>query len=132
LLIEVQVGATAPTILAGFPRSSGYPEDAATGIAAATLAFGLLHDDLIAADDRVGGSRKFVPTGRVFLCPDVPPDRREAAACVVLDLMLVPVILAEPVFHLEDPCRRAEIFAHCYALLSKIFPPSLGEAVALF
>ena len=53
MLIEVQVGATAPTILAGFPRSSGYPEDAATGIAAATLAFGLLHDDLIAADDRV-------------------------------------------------------------------------------
>jgi PhzF family phenazine biosynthesis protein len=36
-----------------FPRSSGYPEDAATGIAAAALAFGLLHDDLIAADDRV-------------------------------------------------------------------------------
>jgi PhzF family phenazine biosynthesis protein len=36
-----------------FPRSSGYPEDAATGIAAAALAFGLLHDDLVAADDRV-------------------------------------------------------------------------------
>lgn len=35
-----------------FPRSSGYPEDAATGIAAAALAFGLLHDGSIAADDR--------------------------------------------------------------------------------
>jgi PhzF family phenazine biosynthesis protein len=35
-----------------FPRASGYPEDAATGIAAAALAFGLLEDRLIAADDR--------------------------------------------------------------------------------
>jgi PhzF family phenazine biosynthesis protein len=35
-----------------FPRSSGYPEDAATGIAAAALAFGLLRDGTIAADDR--------------------------------------------------------------------------------
>lgn len=35
-----------------FPRSSGYPEDAATGIAAAALAFGLLHDGLVAPDDR--------------------------------------------------------------------------------
>jgi PhzF family phenazine biosynthesis protein len=30
-----------------FPRSSGYPEDAATGIAAAALAFGLLRNGLI-------------------------------------------------------------------------------------
>jgi PhzF family phenazine biosynthesis protein len=36
-----------------FPRASGYPEDAATGIAAAALAFGLLHEKIIAADDRV-------------------------------------------------------------------------------
>ena len=35
-----------------FPRSSGYPEDAATGIAAAALAFGLLTDGLVAPDDR--------------------------------------------------------------------------------
>ena len=35
-----------------FPRSSGYTEDAATGIAAAALAFGLLHDGTIAPDDR--------------------------------------------------------------------------------
>lgn len=35
-----------------FPRASGYPEDAATGIAAAALAFGLLRDARIAADDR--------------------------------------------------------------------------------
>jgi predicted PhzF superfamily epimerase YddE/YHI9 len=36
-----------------FPRSSGYPEDAATGIAAAALAFGLLHDKVVSADDRL-------------------------------------------------------------------------------
>ena len=35
-----------------FPRCSGYPEDAATGIAAAALAFGLLRDGLVEADDR--------------------------------------------------------------------------------
>lgn len=35
-----------------FPRSSGYPEDAATGIAATALAFGLLQNRLVAADDR--------------------------------------------------------------------------------
>ncbi|MCJ2060171.1 PhzF family phenazine biosynthesis isomerase [Methylobacterium sp. J-048] len=35
-----------------FPRSSGYPEDAATGIAAAALAFGLLHDGTVEPDDR--------------------------------------------------------------------------------
>ncbi|MEZ5715940.1 MAG: PhzF family phenazine biosynthesis protein [Paracoccaceae bacterium] len=33
-----------------FPRASGYPEDAATGIAAAALAYGLLHSGRIAAD----------------------------------------------------------------------------------
>jgi PhzF family phenazine biosynthesis protein len=33
-----------------FPRSSGYPEDAATGIAAAALAFGLLENGLVAQD----------------------------------------------------------------------------------
>jgi PhzF family phenazine biosynthesis protein len=35
-----------------FPRSSGYPEDAATGIAASALAFGLLRNGLVGADDR--------------------------------------------------------------------------------
>lgn len=35
-----------------FPRSSGYPEDAATGIAAAALAFGLLADGSVERDDR--------------------------------------------------------------------------------
>jgi PhzF family phenazine biosynthesis protein len=35
-----------------FPRSSGYPEDAATGIAAAALAFGLLEAGRVAAEDR--------------------------------------------------------------------------------
>lgn len=33
-----------------FPKSSGYPEDAATGIAAAALAFGLLKNGLVTAD----------------------------------------------------------------------------------
>jgi PhzF family phenazine biosynthesis protein len=33
-----------------FPKSSGYPEDAATGIAAAALAFGLLRNGLVKAD----------------------------------------------------------------------------------
>lgn len=36
-----------------FPKSSGYPEDAATGIAATALSFGLLEAGLIARDDRV-------------------------------------------------------------------------------
>jgi len=35
-----------------FPRSSGYPEDAATGIAAAALAFGLLAQGSVAPDSR--------------------------------------------------------------------------------
>lgn len=35
-----------------FPKSSGYPEDAATGIAAAALAFGLLENGLVSADER--------------------------------------------------------------------------------
>jgi PhzF family phenazine biosynthesis protein len=35
-----------------FPKSSGYPEDAATGIAAAALTFGLLEAGQIAADGR--------------------------------------------------------------------------------
>jgi PhzF family phenazine biosynthesis protein len=47
-----------------FPRASGYPEDAATGIAAAALAFGLLHDGDVPADDRV----IHVLQGRVMGC----------------------------------------------------------------
>jgi PhzF family phenazine biosynthesis protein len=35
-----------------FPKSSGYPEDAATGIAAAALTFGLLENGLVEAGDR--------------------------------------------------------------------------------
>jgi PhzF family phenazine biosynthesis protein len=35
-----------------FPRASGYPEDAATGIAAAALAFGLLANGLVDPTDR--------------------------------------------------------------------------------
>ncbi|HEX4118723.1 MAG TPA: PhzF family phenazine biosynthesis isomerase [Rhizomicrobium sp.] len=36
-----------------FPKSSGYLEDAATGIAATALTFGLLENGLVARDDRV-------------------------------------------------------------------------------
>jgi PhzF family phenazine biosynthesis protein len=36
-----------------FPKTSGYPEDAATGIAAAALAFGLLESGQAAADDTI-------------------------------------------------------------------------------
>lgn len=35
-----------------FPKSSGYPEDAATGIAASALSFGLLENALVAASGR--------------------------------------------------------------------------------
>jgi len=35
-----------------FPKSSGYPEDAATGIAAAALAFGLLKNGLVGRDSQ--------------------------------------------------------------------------------
>lgn len=35
-----------------FPRSSGYPEDAATGIAASALAFGLLSNGMVEASER--------------------------------------------------------------------------------
>jgi PhzF family phenazine biosynthesis protein len=35
-----------------FPKNSGYPEDAATGIAAAALAFGLLHNQLVEASNQ--------------------------------------------------------------------------------
>lgn len=35
-----------------FPRSSGYPEDAATGIAASALSFGLLSNGLVEASER--------------------------------------------------------------------------------
>ena len=36
-----------------FPRASGYPEDAATGIAASALAFGLLHWNMVPLDREV-------------------------------------------------------------------------------
>lgn len=48
-----------------FPKSSGYPEDAATGIAAAALAFGLLHYGMAAADARP----LLVHQGRAMGCP---------------------------------------------------------------
>lgn len=36
-----------------FPKSSGYPEDAATGIAAAALSFGLLENGIVDASDQL-------------------------------------------------------------------------------
>lgn len=47
-----------------FPRSSGYPEDAATGVAAAALAFGLLEDGLVARDESVLRVRQGRAMGR--------------------------------------------------------------------
>jgi PhzF family phenazine biosynthesis protein len=47
-----------------FPKSSGYPEDAATGIAAAALAFGLLRNGLVKADSE----RITVLQGRAMNC----------------------------------------------------------------
>jgi len=47
-----------------FPKSSGYPEDAATGIAAAALAFGLLESGLVAPDDRTITVRQGRAMGR--------------------------------------------------------------------
>jgi PhzF family phenazine biosynthesis protein len=47
-----------------FPKSSGYPEDAATGIAAAALAFGLLENRLVAPSDGSIRIRQGRATGR--------------------------------------------------------------------
>ncbi len=48
-----------------FPKSSGFPEDAATGIAATALAFGLLANGLVKADHRSIKVRQ----GRAMGCP---------------------------------------------------------------
>jgi PhzF family phenazine biosynthesis protein len=48
-----------------FPKSSGYPEDAATGIAAAALVFGLLESGLVERTDRPIRVRQ----GRAMGCP---------------------------------------------------------------
>jgi trans-2,3-dihydro-3-hydroxyanthranilate isomerase len=48
-----------------FPKSSGYPEDAATGIAAAALSFGLLHLGLVEAS----GAAITVRQGWAMGCP---------------------------------------------------------------
>ena len=47
-----------------FPKSSGYPEDAATGIAAAALAFGLLENGSVEASDRLIRVRQGRAMGR--------------------------------------------------------------------
>ncbi|MBN8943414.1 MAG: PhzF family phenazine biosynthesis isomerase [Rhizobiales bacterium] len=48
-----------------FPKSSGYPEDAATGIAAAALAFGLLGNGLVEPLDRTIHIRQGRAMGRL-------------------------------------------------------------------
>ncbi len=48
-----------------FPKSSGYPEDAATGIAATALSFGLLANGMVKASDR----RIIVRQGRAMQRP---------------------------------------------------------------
>ncbi|WP_394778277.1 PhzF family phenazine biosynthesis protein [Undibacterium sp.] len=69
-----------------FPKSSGYPEDAATGIAAAALAFGLLEYGMVALD----GQGLLVHQGRAMGCPsdihvrfDLAPGSSAAAGCFV-------------------------------------------------
>ena len=47
-----------------FPKSSGYREDAATGIAAAALSFGLLENRLIERSERVALARQGWAMGR--------------------------------------------------------------------
>src|SRR6185437_12746582 len=47
-----------------FPKSSGYPEDPATGIAAAALAFGLLENGLVAANAQLVRLRQGRAMGR--------------------------------------------------------------------
>ena len=49
-----------------FPKSSGYPEDAATGIAAAALAFGLLESGQVTAAGSTAGSCIRVRQGRAM------------------------------------------------------------------
>lgn len=56
-----------------FPKSSGYPEDAATGIAAAALAFGLLRNGLVSASNRP----ILVNQGRVMKRPSLISVRLE-------------------------------------------------------
>jgi predicted PhzF superfamily epimerase YddE/YHI9 len=48
-----------------FPKSSGYPEDAATGIAATALAFGLPEVGFVAHDDRIIRVRQGGTMGRL-------------------------------------------------------------------
>ena len=47
-----------------FPKSSGYPEDPATGIAASALCFGLLHNGLVEPTGRKIGVRQGRAMGR--------------------------------------------------------------------
>ena len=47
-----------------FPRSSGYPEDPATGVAAAALAFGVLADGIVDIDERALTVRQGRAMGR--------------------------------------------------------------------
>jgi PhzF family phenazine biosynthesis protein len=68
-----------------FPKASGYPEDAATGIAATALAFGLLEYGLIKAD----ATPVLIHQGRAMGCPsdihvrfDLDPTRNPIACFV--------------------------------------------------
>jgi PhzF family phenazine biosynthesis protein len=69
-----------------FPKSSGYPEDAATGIAAAALSFGLLHYGMIALD----GAPVLVHQGRamgqpsdIFVRFDLAPGSSQPVGCFI-------------------------------------------------
>ncbi len=67
-----------------FPKSSGYPEDAATGIAAAALAFGLLRSGMVKTPNRP----ILVNQGRAMKRPSLISVRLETVDCDVVGCWL--------------------------------------------
>ena len=63
-----------------FPRAAGYPEDPATGVAAAALAFGLLHEGTITGVITPDGGPLTIRQGRAMGRPSVIEVRFETAA----------------------------------------------------
>ena len=70
-----------------FPKSSGYPEDAATGIAATALAFGLLHYRMIGLDSEpvlIHQGRVMGHPSNIFVRFDLPSaNSTQAVGCFV-------------------------------------------------
>lgn len=69
-----------------FPKSSGYPEDAATGIAAAALSFGLLHYGMIAADAEpllIHQGRAMGQPSDIFVRFDLASESSQPVGCFI-------------------------------------------------